>query len=265
MQTDVIQIIEVLGIGLVAGTLGGLAGVGGSMIILPGLHLVLGEERASTHHMYMAAAMAVNFAVSLPATIKHKRNGLVRTDLLPTLLVSTAIMMLIGVFCSNQLNGHMLRYVLAAFLIAYCVYNLMRIFKKYVGDPPEERVDTPRLVFSGGSTGFVGGLLGLGGGVLQVPMLQFLCRIRLKQAIATSAAVICVTAVIGATAKILTLKGEGERWQDALLLAGLLAPTAIVGGMIGATLTHRLPVKTVRVVITLLLMVAAARLLGWGR
>lgn len=271
MDVSLFQLGAVAGIGLAAGLLGGLAGVGGSMVILPGLFFLLGEARASTHHVYMAAAMAVNFAVSLPASIGHYRRGYVRTDLLPILLVSTAVLMVVGVVCSNLFSGTTLRNVLAGFIGVYCVYNLVQIVRNRGSTSdeskpgergPDERITTPRLLLSGGGTGFVGGMLGLGGGVLQVPALQMLCRVPLKQAIATSSAVICVTAVIGAGAKLLTLPGEGESPVRALMLAGLLAPTAIVGGMIGAKLTHHLPVAAVRVIITVLLMVVAARMSG---
>lgn len=262
MTPNVLQIIEVMAIGLVAGTLGGLAGIGGSMIILPGLHFFIGEPRASTHHLYMAAAMAVNFAVSLPAAIRHHRNGLVRVDLLPTLLISTAVLMLVGVFCSNLFDGTSLRVGLAIFLLAYCAFNIFRILKPRPKVDLPEYTSVPRLAISGGATGFVGGMLGLGGGVLQVPALQVLCGLRLKQSIATSSAVICVTAIIGASAKLLTLHTHGEKWLDAIVLAGILAPTAVIGGMLGAWLTHKLPVRWVRVVMVFLLIFAAARLSG---
>lgn len=251
-----------MAIGLVAGTLGGLAGVGGSLIILPGLNLIIGEPRTSTHHLYMAAAMMVNVAVSTPAAIRHHRNGLVRIDLLPTLLVSTALFMLVGVYCSNLFDGTSLRVGLAIFLLTYCAFNVFRIFKPRPKADLHEYTSTPRLAISGIATGLVGGLLGLGGGVLQVPVLQVLCGLRLKQAIATSSAVICVTAVIGASAKLLTLHTHDERWQEALVLAAILAPTAVIGGMLGAWLTHKLPVMWVRVVIVILLFFAAVRLSG---
>ncbi len=262
MTPTTLQILEVMGIGLVAGTLGGLAGVGGSMIILPGLHFFIGEPRSSTHHLYMAAAMAVNFAVSLPAALRHHRNGLVRVDLLPTLLISTALLMLVGVASSNLLDGTSLRVGLAVFLLGYCLYNLFRIIKPRPKVDLPEYTSIPRLAVSGGATGFVGGMLGLGGGVLQVPALQILCGLRLKQSIATSSAVICVTAIIGASAKLATLHVHGERWQEALMFAAILAPTAVIGGTIGAWLTHRLPVRYVRVAMVFLLLFAAARLGG---
>lgn len=256
-----LQLVEALGIGLAAGVLGGLAGVGGSMIMLPGLHLVFGDEPPAVHHLYMAAAMTVNIAVSVPAARRHAHARTVRTDLLPMLLGSTAVAIIVGVLIGNRVPGQVLKYMLAGFLIVYCVFNIVRIARNTPEHTPEdERTSNRNLAISGAGTGLLGGLLGLGGGVLLVPMLQMLCRVPLKASIATSSTVMCVTAIIGAGLKLSTLP-EGQSWQRALLLAALMAPTAMIGGFVGAHLTQRLPVRIVRGVVTALLAVVAARMM----
>lgn len=254
------QILETGAIGLVAGVLGGLAGVGGSMIMLPGLHLVFGDDPAAIHHLYMAAAMTVNVAVAAPAARRHALAGTARKDLLPTLLISTAIAIVAGVLIGNRVPGQVLKYMLAGFLLIYCVFNIVRI----LNNAPEharahERTTRRNLVISGASTGMLGGLLGLGGGVLLVPMLQMLCRVPLKASIATSSTVMCMTAVIGAGLKLSTLP-EGLSWQRALLLAALMAPAAMIGGFFGAHLTQKLPVRIVRTIVTILIAMVAVRM-----
>ncbi len=253
-------ILATVGLGVIAGLLGGLAGVGGSMVMLPGLHMIFGDEPASVHHLYMASAMTVNVAVAFPAAIKHHRAKAVRTDLLPVLIGTTLAGIVAGVLVSNQVNGNVLRYLLAAFIFSYCAMNLRRIISGHQEHVAGASPSTRHLAISGAVTGFVGGLLGLGGGVLLVPMLQILCRLPLRQSIATSSAVICITAVAGAGLKLGTLHEHSQSWAWALLLAALMAPTAIVASLVGAGLTHSLPVKTVRAVITVLLMVVAVRL-----
>jgi uncharacterized protein len=256
-------IVECGLIGLAAGLLGGLAGVGGSMIMLPALHFFLKEQTPNTHHVYMAAAMTVNIAVALPAALRHHRLGSVRTDLIPTLLSTTLVAMVAGVLVSNVVVGDRLRVYLAGFLACYCAFNLWRLAQGgHDPDPAGERTGRARLAVSGAGTGFVGGLLGLGGGVMLVPMLQMLCKMPLRQSIATSSAVIAVTAVIGAGLKLATLHTLGESARDALTLALIMAPTAVLGGYLGASLTHKLPIQTVRIVVTLLLAIASARLAG---
>jgi uncharacterized protein len=260
-----VQLLAGCGIGLFAGVLGGLAGVGGSMIMLPGLHLMFGEPTPSAHHLYMAAAMTVNIAVSIPAALRHHRHKAVRTDLLRPLVPITAVAMVIGVLIGNLFQGDSLRLALAGFLIVYCLMNIRHVLRRHQEPLREhERTSRGRLALAGAASGFVGGVLGLGGGVILVPILQTMCKVPLRQAIATSSAVICITAVIGAGAKLLTLDQQGESAAHALMLVLAMAPAAVLGGTLGAKLTHALPLRMVRVVITVLLLLAAAKLMGVG-
>lgn len=260
---DAPHLIATAVVGLFAGVLGGLAGIGGSMVMLPALHFIYGDEPASVHHMYMAAAMTVNILVSVPAAVRHHRAKAIRTDLLPTLLVSTAIAIVAGVLIGNMVPGDRLKHLLAAFLIAYCTFNLIRLIRNAPDHAPEdERTGSGNLTVSGAGTGLVGGLLGLGGGVLLVPMLQMLCRVPLRKSIATSSAVICMTAVVGAGLKLSSLPRLGQSPGAALALALAMGPTAVIGGSLGARLTHVLPIRTVRIIVTVLLAIVAARLAG---
>lgn len=250
-------------VGLLAGLMGGLAGVGGSMVILPALHFLFGDEPSNVHHMYMASAMIVNALVSLPAALRHHRARAVRTDLLRALLLSTAAAIVAGVLIGNLFPGDSLKLLLALFLGAYCLWNLVRLVRRTPEHKPEhERTDRARLTISGASTGFIGGLLGLGGGVMLVPLLQMLCRMPLRNSIATSSAVISLTAVVGAGLKLGSLPALGQSSAGALALAAAMGPTAMIGGSLGARLTHALPVRAVRIVLTALLLVVAAKLAG---
>ena len=259
------DIVMILALGFAAGVLGGLAGVGGAMLILPGLHFVLDRAGTSSevHHLYMAAAMVTNIFVALPAAIQHRRVGVVRRDLVPTLLVSSIVFMLVGVLASNVLRGDALRLALAAFITAYCMFNLWRVFRKTPDPAAGSGTPSKAALWSyGGATGLMGGLLGLGGGGLLVPILQILGRVGLRESIATSSSVIWIAAIFGATLKVATIGSHGFDVWDVLRLAAWLAPTAVVGSVLGAKLTHALPLTAVRLAITAILAVAALKLAG---
>lgn len=261
------QLLVTAGIGLSAGLLGGLAGVGGSILILPALGMLFGYPRDTTHHAYMATAMTVNLVVAIPSALRHARAGAVRRDLLPVLVPVTGVTLAAGVALSNLLPGWQLQLLLAGFLLFYCGMLVHQVYGDHADHPPEaEKVTVPALAASAAVTGGSAGLLGLGGGVLQVPLLQVLCRVPLRQAIATSSTVICITAVIGAGLKLATLHHEHESAADAFVMALPMMPTAIVGGLLGARLTHGLPLRWVRAAIAVILAVSAYRLaLAGGR
>ncbi len=241
------------------------------MLILPALHVlfspwIFGEPAdQQIHHMYMAAGMAVNVAVSLPAALRHHREGAVRVPTLATLITTNAIAVIVGVLLSNLFPGETLRLLLGITLVLYCIWNfkiIIRPNRRPPGSPGRiENSTTPRLATAGAGTGVVGGLLGLGGGFLLVPLLQLLCNMRLKNAIATSSAVLCITAAIGAALKFATLSQQHESPRDALSFALFMAPTAAGGALLGARLLHVMPVTAVRVVMTVLALAAATKML----
>lgn len=258
------QVVIALLIGLAAGVIGGLAGIGGSMIMLPGLALAFGYDDAAhtAQHEYMAAAMAVNVLVAIPATARHARHGTVRRELVLGLVPAMVAAIVLGVLLSNLVPGTVLRRLLAVFIAGYCGVNIYRIVRpRRDANRPPERAGRGMLAGIGGAAGLLAGLLGLGGGVVMVPMLQVGARVRLRQAIAASSAAMVASALIGAGVKFATLAGEGRSPIDAGWLATAMAPGAILGGAFGATLAHRLSLTVVRISVSVLLLGAAVRMM----
>jgi len=258
-------LLIVAAIGLTAGTLGGLAGIGGSLVMLPALGLLLGYRDAAhtDQHLYMGAAMCVNFLVALPAALRHARAGAMRRDLVRLLLPSMAAAMVLGVLISNQAPGELLRRLLAAFIALYCAINLVTLARRLGGkERGPERRSPGLMVAIGTAAGLVAGILGLGGGVVMVPLMQVFARVPLRNAIAVSCGVMCITSALGAAIKVSTLPELGLGVGEALTLAGIMAPGAMLGAMLGATLTHALPLPWVRGLISAALLAAAAKLAG---
>jgi uncharacterized protein len=165
------------------------------------------------------------------------------------------------VLVSDRVPGGTLKVVLAAFIAGYCVVNIYRVFHpRPQENRPPERIGALMLASIGAGAGFIGGLLGLGGGAVMVPALNVFARMRLLDAIATSSAAMVVSAAIGAALKLATLRTHGLAWQEAAWLVAAMAPGAIVGGSFGAWVAQRLPIKTVRLTISAILLLVAARL-----
>lgn len=275
------ELLIIAGIGLMAGVLGGMLGVGGSLIMIPALVYLYGQGAGSgdsgvfgprdefDQHLYQAAAMAVNVAVAVPATWRHYQARAIQPGVLRWMMPAAIGLILVGVAVSNLpifADGRgptWLGRVLAVFLVYVIAVNIRRLIKarsaptQPANDPaPEPAAPTPGgsgLV--GAMMGFAAGLMGIGGGAIAVPMQQVILRQRLRNCIANSAAVMCVSAGIGAAYKMMSLPGSAL--GPALTVAALLAPTAIVGGWIGGKLTHTVPIRGVRLVWIVLLTAAA--------
>lgn len=265
LEMNSIEVISLIMVGFIAGGLGGLLGIGGSIIMIPVLTLAFGHNQ----HLSQAAAMIVNIFVAVPAVIQHHRAKAVRWDAVWRMLPFGIVFIVIGVELSNNINGEILQRIFGAFLIYVIYMNIIKLFNRDdESDPNRQPVKWQSCGAVGSITGFGAGLLGIGGGIITVPLLQRACRLPLRQCIATSAAIMCLTAVIGAVQKnlslgIATLEGEAPLLaSDSLKMAACFIPTAIIGGMMGAKLTHTLKLRWVRLALIVLLFWASWQMLG---
>lgn len=265
-------------LGLFAGVIGGMLGIGGSMIMIPGLVFLFGQgvREGFNQHVYQAAAMIANVAVALPAARRHYRANAVIVPVLKLMLPAALLFILIGVAISNlsvfrgDEGGLWLARLLALFLLYEAAFNTYRVaFGEPLSDSPLSQpvITKPRVTAVGAGMGLVGGVLGVGGGVIAVPLQQILLRLPLRSCIANSAAVMCVSATLGAIYKNATLPKHDVPWHQGILLAAMLAPTCWIGGRLGAGLTHSLPVRQVRMAFVALMIVAAVKLaaIPWER
>ncbi len=284
LLSDPVVLPAVMLLGLLAGTLGGMLGVGGSVVMIPGLAVLFSLNRSlePNQHLFQASAMIVNVVVSLPATWRHRKADALVSDALVWMLPAALVFVLVGVWVSNRPvfqgadGGLWLGRLLAVFLVYVIAMNLMKLRSTTArdgADPP--RLTATRGLGIGSVMGSVAGLMGIGGGAIAVPLQQVFLRLPLRNCIGNSSAIICVSATIGAIYKNATLaqhaNGSGLiDWRYSLLIAFLLAPMAWVGARFGASLTHRLPVRQVRVAFIGLMIVAAWKMaalpfdpIGW--
>ncbi len=260
--------IAVAVIGLVAGLIGGLTGLGGSIIMLPGLAIIIGfaDESHIEQHIYMAAALVVNFLVAVPATWRHSKAGAIRMPVVVRLLPPAAVAMVLGVLLSNRVEPTLLIKLLAIMIVVFVIAGELggRLGKPDDSTPDSEIARKRAFVLAGTGavTGLLAGLLGIGGGVIMVATLRAVARLRVRAAIAASAAAMCLIAPIGAVLKLATLHTHDLLWIDAVRLAGLMGPAAVIGSLVGSSLVHRLPRLLIKIVVDAVLLIAAARLGG---
>lgn len=260
-------------IGLVAGLLGGLLGVGGSIVMLPALTEVLGPNQ----HTYQAAAMIVNFFVVMPAVLQHRRAGAIEVDTVRRIVPLALLGVLVGVGLSELpvfagSGEAYLRVLLGMFLACVACLDLYRLMRRNQGTgalgvwtrdligPSDGKPTWGRVAMVAIPTGLIAGLLGVGGGLVAVPLQRRLLGIPIRAAIANSATIIIATSLVGATAKNLAFWAEHGSVGRPMLLAGLLIPTAMIGSTVGSHLTHRVPLRLIKSAFFLLLLVAAIRL-----
>ncbi len=266
MPIDAVDLLRLAVLGFVAGSAGGMVGLGGAIVIIPILTLFL----HCNQHLSQAAAMIVNVFVALPALIQHQRARAVRWDVVARILPFGLLFIIVGVEASDRVDAEILKKAFGVFLVYVVIVGLLRLSRaRPQCQPPSPQVGMAPTGVVGSTTGFLAGLLGIGGGPVAVPLLTRVCRLPLRETIAASSAVICLTSVVGAARKNATL-GQltdaaglslGLTVSDSLWLAACLAPTAMIGALCGAGLTHRLPVQSVRVAFLVLVSWAGVQML----
>lgn len=115
-------------------------------------------------------------------------------------------------------------------------------------------IDLWKLLLLGVAAGFVGGGLGVGGGIVLVPMLVAVGLER-HRAHATSLAAIVFIALAGAAS--LGVSGEVD-----LALGVTIGIGGIAGSMLGASVMHRVSARSLTIIFALVLMVAGIRLIS---
>ena len=267
MTTDVSfnTFFGLITLGLLSGTLGGMLGVGGSVVMIPGLTMTLGYNQ----HVYQAAAMITNVVVSVPAALRHRAAGALVLGRLRWMVPTALLCAIGGVWLSNlsvfhgQEGGRWLGRLLAVFLVYVVADNVRRLCKapSYGRNEQSNRpISRVRYAAVGSVTGAISGLLGIGGGSLAVPLQQAWLGLPLRQCIANSSTLICITAAVGAFYKNASLDIHGQSWKGSFALALLLAPSCWLGGHLGANLTHRMPLVYVRVIFISLMTLAAVKM-----
>jgi len=218
-------------VGVGAGMLGGLFGVGGGLIIVPGLVAWAGMERRLAHGTSLAATLPIAVA----SLITYLIHGNIDWPV--------AFFLSIGAIGGAIIGTHLLRVVPKNVLIMVFVITVLATATRLLlSSESDGRTDLTvalalLLVAVGVVTGTLAGMLGIGGGVILVPaMVVFLGMVPVV-AKGTSVAVIVPTSIMG------TIRNRKHANVDirAAVIIGLFgAVMAVVGGTIANGLSDQL-------------------------
>lgn len=126
-----------IAIGLAAGVVAGLLGVGGGVLFVPGLVLFAGLGQ----HQAEATSLLAIVPVAIVGTLRHDRYGnVVRRDALLLGLLSLAGAAA-GVALANALSGALLRDAFAALMLVVAAQLVRRALREGGSPPPAGQVD----------------------------------------------------------------------------------------------------------------------------
>jgi uncharacterized protein len=235
--------------GLAAGGLGAMLGLGGGVVVVPTMEL-LGSRLLSEPHtlqQIIAASQLGVLSVAVASSAGYlAKGGFVRFQTAYALAPLTVFGGIVGSLLLLVLEPKLIATVFAL-LLCYTAYELIRGLNKADTERPEtSSLAKPALVFGG----VMSGLLGIGGGTIQVPVLNLLFGLPFRVAVATSTFMMGFTAIANASIQIVSGRLEPS-------LAGAIALGILVGARIGSQWATRVPVRTLKLMFSALVLYSA--------
>lgn len=257
-----------------AGLLGSVLGLGGGIIVVPALTLLLGVDM----HFAIGASIVSVIATSTGAAAAYVREHLANLRLAMLLELCTTAGALGGAYLAGLVPGHWLQRIFGVLMAYVAIMMLVRTGRPSGSPTPPDRL-AERLRLHGsfydhwhkqqvdykvcrtwlglmvsGVAGAVSGLLGVGGGVLKVPVMSVGMRVPIKAATATSNFMIGVTAA--ASAGVYFLRGDIDPFIAAPVVLGIT-----VGATTGSRLLGRISSSWVRLAFVVVLLIVAFQML----
>jgi uncharacterized membrane protein YfcA len=235
-------------LGLIVGTLGTLVGAGGGFVLVPLLLFIYPHDPPE---VITTISLAVVFLNALSGSAAYARQR--RIDYRSGLMFSGAAIpgSILGAFTVRFISRGGFNVIFGVLLVAIAVFiatrptsmvqvrthrrgETMRSLRDREGHTYVWYFPAARGIVLSFFVGFLSSMLGIGGGIIHVPILVIVLTFPIHVATATSHFVLAITAFSGTLTHILA--GEfGEAWRRTLLL-GI---GVVTGAQIGAALAPR--------------------------
>jgi hypothetical protein len=198
-----VALLSLAVLGLVAGFVSGLVGIGGGVLIVPFLYFVYTHPAFSgtavAHEFHATVAHATSLFIIVPTAVMgtltyHRMGAVVWRAAIPVALFST-LGAVVGSRITPVLEPELLKLGFGWFLL-FTAVNL--VLSKRATATGELRVTWPAAALTGVLVGLLSALLGVGGGIVAMPLLLRFMRVRLEYLAATSLAIVTIAASAGA-------------------------------------------------------------------
>lgn len=257
-------------LGLFAGLIAGLFGVGGGMIIVPVLVILFkssGLAPGTAMHVAIGISMTSVVVTSLASMRAHFRYDAIETTIVKNWGPVVVVAATLGSLIAAQMRGAFLGLIFSVFLAVMAAFlGLLPPHLHSLKVSPSLIVQKILAFF----IGFFSSLVGIGGGSLSVPALM-MCRVPIHNAIGTSSVIGVLVSLPTAIVfllwyflqdSVLPLLSNGRSVTHMALIAVMtLVPTTMLTAPLGAKLAHQLPATKLRQIFAGLLAIIAIKML----
>jgi uncharacterized membrane protein YfcA len=256
--------LPAIGAGIFGGILAGLLGVGGGIVIVPALYFALsltGMDPAQTMQLAVGTSLATIVFTALSSSWGHYKKGAIDFDLLKLWGPSILVGVVIGGYIGGKVSGLAL---IAVFATVAFLVSMDMIFRKTAESDTPRHFSKPVWAALGVLAGGISAMMGIGGGTVCVPILNFL-GYDIRRAVGTSAAIGFIIGLPGAITYIAT--GIGATGLPPLSFgyvnlgaALIIIPMTVVFARVGVVLAHRIERRMLRLAFGLFLLATSLRM-----
>lgn len=255
-------------IGALSGLLAGLFGIGGGLVIVPALNAafamgLVAMPAEARMHVAIGSSLAVIIFTALSSARAHVGYGAVLWPAVRGLAPGIVAGALLGAWIADALATRSLEVVFGVFVALMAVQIGMA--PKVEPERPGQLPGMPGYLGAGTVIGTVSALGGIGGGVMTVPYLAW-HAVPLRMAVGTAAACTLPVALSGALGYALAGQGTPDMPAGATgylywPAIAVIAAVSMLTAPLGARLAHRLPVRQLRRLFAVFLVVVALDML----
>ena len=278
-------------LGFVSGVSGGMMTMGGGIIKVTGLMWFFGYGLV----LVRPVAYITNIFMYGAAMLRYHRQGLLRFDYCKPLIPWAMVGIVVGYFIGNIMSKTAIQWLLGLFALLLGIKMLVEISEsagatggldeenrlgmaaesgvltwlqkifgtRVDGEAPATVKERPATHYGilGLPMGVISGILGITGGVVEVPLQRYIAKMPLRNAIANSATLVFFASLVGTVVALWHGVQTGSfELQTPILMAIILIPGAFAGGLVGAWLTSVIPLNMLRWIYASLMFVISVRM-----
>ena len=246
--------LALIGLGLLVGAYGSLIGVGGALVLVPLLLLLYPD---ATPQAITAVSLAIVLVNAIGAAIAYARQK--RIDYRNGLIFAAGTVpgVLLGVWTLQFVSRPLFSLIFGLVMVAISTFLIFRAEPKRLAEAVNGsyRCNRPLGFALSVGAGYLAGLLGIGGGIVHVPVMVYIMCFPTHVATATSSFILVFTGATG----VMTHLGQGTYGSDWIIVL-LLALGVVVGSQLGARLSRRVHGKVLIRLLAIALAITGLRL-----
>jgi uncharacterized protein len=226
-------------------TLFAIVGLGSSLVMIP-IFTFFGID----FNLAKAMGLFINGTTTLSITVRNIKEESLRCRKVAPLVIISAIFALLGAYASNYISETFVKSLFVSFILL----SLILLFSVNRENKITQNYNKAIFMIFIGFVAFVSGLIGVGGGLVYLPLLLYI-GIRTKESIATTSALI---PIVSFSAFFTYVTFVSIDW----ILLGVVSIGAILGGYFGHKITCKMEnEKYLKIVISIFLLVIAGYML----